>query len=78
VRRHLAVGLALVDGVTGHERQAERERQHERRQREPAPPRGQRRGLGLDGMAERARLVGGELDVRSAPGAGTEVTMRLS
>ncbi|MGI8945155.1 MAG: sensor histidine kinase [Thermoleophilaceae bacterium] len=34
-------------------------------------------GLGLEGMAERARLVGGELDVRSAPGAGTEVTMRL-
>jgi signal transduction histidine kinase len=28
-------------------------------------------------MAERARLVGGELDVRSAPGAGTEVTLRL-
>ena len=35
-------------------------------------------GLGLEGMAERARLVGGELDVRSAPGAGTEVTLRLS
>jgi len=42
---------------------------------EPAAVRGD--GLGLDGMAERARLVGGELDVRSAPGAGTEVTMRL-
>ncbi len=34
-------------------------------------------GLGLEGMAERARLVGGELDVRSSPGAGTEVTLRL-
>ena len=34
-------------------------------------------GLGLEGMAERARLVGGELDVRSSPGAGTEITMRL-
>lgn len=33
--------------------------------------------LGLDGMAERARLVGGELDLRSSPGAGTEVTLRL-
>ena len=30
--------------------------------------------LGLPGMAERARLVGGRLHVRSAPGAGTTVT----
>jgi signal transduction histidine kinase len=28
-------------------------------------------------MAERARLVGGELDVRSEPGAGTSITLRL-
>ena len=34
-------------------------------------------GLGLTGMAERARLVGGELDVRSEPGAGTSITLRL-
>ena len=34
-------------------------------------------GLGLEGMAERARVVGGELDLRSAPGAGTSLTMRL-
>jgi two-component system sensor histidine kinase UhpB len=34
-------------------------------------------GLGLKGMAERARLVGGELDVRSAPGSGTSVTLRI-
>ena len=34
-------------------------------------------GLGLSGMAERARLVGGELDVRSAPGGGTTVTLRI-
>jgi two-component system sensor histidine kinase UhpB len=34
-------------------------------------------GLGLSGMAERARLVGGELDVRSAPGGGTTVTLTL-
>ena len=33
--------------------------------------------LGLSGMAERARLVGGELDVRSAPGGGTTVTLTL-
>jgi two-component system, NarL family, sensor histidine kinase UhpB len=35
-------------------------------------------GLGLSGMAERARLAGGELDVRSAPGGGTTVTMRIA
>ena len=34
-------------------------------------------GLGLSGMAERARLVGGDLDVRSAPGGGTSVTLRV-
>jgi two-component system sensor histidine kinase UhpB len=34
-------------------------------------------GLGLEGMAERARLVGGELDLRSSPGSGTELTLRL-
>jgi two-component system, NarL family, sensor histidine kinase UhpB len=34
-------------------------------------------GLGLVGMAERARLVGGELDVRSAPGGGTSITLRV-
>jgi signal transduction histidine kinase len=34
-------------------------------------------GLGLRGMAERARLVGGELDVRSAPNGGTSVTLRI-
>ena len=34
-------------------------------------------GLGLGGMAERARLVGGELDVRSSPGGGTSVTLRV-
>jgi signal transduction histidine kinase len=34
-------------------------------------------GLGLKGMAERARLAGGELDVLSAPGGGTTVTLRI-
>jgi two-component system sensor histidine kinase UhpB len=35
-------------------------------------------GLGLSGMAERARLAGGELDVRSAPGGGTTVSLRIA
>jgi two-component system, NarL family, sensor histidine kinase UhpB len=34
-------------------------------------------GLGLVGMAERARLIGGDLDVRSAPGGGTTITLRV-
>lgn len=34
-------------------------------------------GLGLRNMRERAFNVGGSLDVRSAPGAGTRVQMRL-
>jgi two-component system sensor histidine kinase UhpB len=36
-----------------------------------------RKGLGLDGMAERARLVGGELTIESRPGGGTELVMRV-
>jgi two-component system sensor histidine kinase UhpB len=36
-----------------------------------------RKGLGLDGMAERARLVGGELVIDSRPGAGTELVLRV-
>lgn len=34
-------------------------------------------GLGLFGMRERAVYVGGDLEIRSAPGAGTTVTARL-
>jgi signal transduction histidine kinase len=34
-------------------------------------------GLGLNGMAERARLVGGDLKIRSSPGEGTTVTLHL-
>ncbi len=34
-------------------------------------------GLGLGGMAERARLVGGELTIASEPGAGTELCLRV-
>jgi two-component system sensor histidine kinase UhpB len=36
-----------------------------------------RNGLGLDGMAERARLVGGDLTIRSGRGSGTELTLRV-
>ena len=34
-------------------------------------------GFGLSGMAERAELVGGHLDVRSARGRGTTIEARI-
>ena len=43
----------------------------------PVRGNGRGSGLGLKGMAERARLAGGELDVRSAPGSGTTVRLRI-
>jgi signal transduction histidine kinase/ligand-binding sensor domain-containing protein len=36
-----------------------------------------RRGLGLVGLAERARILGGKLVVRSAPGRGTTVRLTI-
>ena len=38
---------------------------------------GDRNGFGLSGMAERAELVGGHLDVRSRPGRGTTIEARV-
>ena len=34
-------------------------------------------GLGLNGMVERARLVGGELEIASRPGGGTAVSLKV-
>ena len=34
-------------------------------------------GIGLAGMLERSRLVGGQLSIESAPDAGTRVTVSL-
>jgi len=44
---------------------------------EPEPADTEGAGLGLLGMRERAELVHGELEVQSALGAGTRVTLRL-
>jgi signal transduction histidine kinase len=38
---------------------------------------GARKGLGLISMGERAELLGGDLNVRSTPGAGTVVEVGL-
>jgi signal transduction histidine kinase len=35
-------------------------------------------GMGLSTMRERAALLGGELEVRSEPGGGTRVRLRLT
>ena len=43
-----------------------------------APQRTAATGRGLHNMAERARLVGGKLDVTSAPGRGTSVCLELA
>jgi signal transduction histidine kinase len=40
-------------------------------------PRPRTRGLGFLGMRERAVLLGGRIDVRSAPGAGVEIEVEL-
>jgi signal transduction histidine kinase len=40
-------------------------------------PARRRHGYGVLGMEERARLLGGQLEVDSAPGRGTEVSLRF-
>ena len=44
---------------------------------DPADPRVRSQHLGVTVMAERARAVGGRLDLRSAPGEGTTVTAEV-
>jgi two-component system sensor histidine kinase UhpB len=38
---------------------------------------GEDRGLGLDGIAERARLVDGDFDIQARPGRGTTLRLRV-
>lgn len=44
---------------------------------EPASPSPSQDGFGLVGMRERATELNGELDIRSVPGQGTELSFRL-
>jgi signal transduction histidine kinase len=41
------------------------------------PPEPGRNGFGLIGIAERARMLGGQVAIQSAPGAGTTISMSL-
>jgi two-component system sensor histidine kinase UhpB len=45
--------------------------------RQGGRPRGRPGGLGLSGMRERALLVGGALDIYSAPGGGTTIELSM-
>ena len=67
----------VARGCVADRRRRRRPAARGRRRRRLRPVAARGGGLGLEGMAERARLVGGELDLRSAPGAGTEITLRL-
>ena len=44
---------------------------------DPSGPALRSRKLGLTSMEERARRLGGRLEIRSAPGAGTTVSLEL-
>ncbi|HEX2101576.1 MAG TPA: sensor histidine kinase, partial [Candidatus Synoicihabitans sp.] len=43
-----------------------------------APPSGDRRSFGLVGIKERAELIGGMVEIKSAPGQGTRVAVAVS
>jgi signal transduction histidine kinase len=45
---------------------------------DPSDPRVRSQHLGVTVMAERARAVGGRLDLRSSPGAGTTVAVEVA
>ncbi len=45
---------------------------------DPADPELRSRRLGLTSMEERARRLGGRLEIRSAPGAGTTVRLEAA
>jgi two-component system sensor histidine kinase UhpB len=62
------VSLLIADDGRGFNVRQEQERQR---------PGEERRGMGLEGMSERARLVGGHLAIRSRPGRGCAVRVSI-
>lgn len=76
VRKHAGACRAVLRLSTAGEpgRAAQLELWDDGRGFEPAA---EHDGLGLPGLRRRLRLAGGELELRSAPGAGTRLTVRL-
>src|SRR5436190_9404656 len=72
VAQHSAAGRVEIDLAAGNGRGVELRVRDDGRGFDTGTQKG---GLGLGGMAERARLVGGRLDIRSFPGRGTELTL---
>jgi two-component system, NarL family, sensor histidine kinase UhpB len=72
VAQHSAAGRVEIDLAAGNGRGVELRVRDDGRGFDTSTQNG---GLGLGGMAERARLVGGRLDIRSLPGRGTELTL---
>ena len=41
------------------------------------PEKGKKNGIGLEGMRERAEIIGGDLSIESKRGEGTKVTLKV-
>jgi signal transduction histidine kinase len=76
--RHARASAVRVHAFT-HEHEIEIRVGDDGRGFDPAAPAapGARRGMGLAGMRERLRGVGGELEIQSRPGTGAEVRLRV-
>ncbi|MFQ5830679.1 MAG: ATP-binding protein [Candidatus Methylomirabilia bacterium] len=76
-RKHSSAARAWVTMVTGPDRLEVEIGDDGRGFDATAGSSGGRRGFGLQTMQERARSAGGDLEIRSAPGRGTTVRVRL-
>jgi signal transduction histidine kinase len=76
VRRHASAGAVVVRLTAVGEGEARQVSVHVEDDGVGFDPAGAA-GSGLDGLRERVAQVGGEVDVVSAPGEGTRVTVRV-